>query len=171
MLGPAFPAIRLEISRVHGACRFMQEANLLLGHRAATRRAGRLLLGVTAAVMLLFLGVFSLHYVTPLDEAKAFVNIGGEANLPTWWNASLLFLVTTLAATAAFTAAGRSIRVSWSVIAAAAAFLSLDEAVALHERLARPLADARIWAMTYPWLVLGVVVALVGSVVLILAGR
>jgi len=148
-----------------------REANLLLGHHAATRGAGRLLLGITAAVMLLFILVFSLHYVTPLDEAKEFVNIGGEANLPTWWNASLLFLVTTLAATAAFMAEGRRIRVSWSVIAAAAAFLSLDEAVALHERLARPLADARIWAVTYPWLVLGVVVALVGSAVLILAGR
>lgn len=149
----------------------MSRRHALLGRHVATRRAGRLLLGITAAVMLLFILVFSLHYLTPLDEAKAFVNIGGEANLPTWWNASLLFLVSTLAATAAFMAEGRRIRVSWSVIAAAAALLSLDEAVALHERLARPLADARIWAVTYPWLVLGVVVALVGSVVLILAGR
>jgi hypothetical protein len=52
-------------------------------------------------------------------------------------NSALLFLVAALAIASALVARNRTRR-SWTVIAAAAAYLSFDEAARLHERLARP---------------------------------
>ncbi|HEX2248540.1 MAG TPA: hypothetical protein VHH13_13435 [Arthrobacter sp.] len=143
---------------------------MLLGQQPPARAAVRFLLLVTGLILALFAAVFALHYVTPLDEAKEFVDIGAEANLPTWWNSALLFLVAALAAASALVARGGTRR-SWAVIAAAAAYLSLDEAARLHERLARPLLAAGLDTPTYPWLALGAVVGIAGATVLFFAGR
>lgn len=149
---------------------YARRIELLFGQQPPARAAVRFLLLVTGLIMALFIAVFALHYVIPLDEAKEFVDIGAEANLPTWWNSALLSLVAALAATSALTAHGRT-RFSWTVIAAAAAYLSLDEAARLHERLARPLVATGLDTPTYPWLALGAVVGIAGATVLIFAGR
>ncbi|MGF9661626.1 hypothetical protein AAIH25_07140 [Arthrobacter crystallopoietes] len=144
---------------------------MILGRRPAARLVARFLLAVTAAVMTAFVAVFALHYAVPLEEAKAFVDIGAESNLPTWWNASLLFLTAVLAAAAAVAADPGRPRLAFGVVAAAAAYLSVDETAGLHERLARPMLAAGVETPTYPWLILGTAMGLLGAAVLCLAGR
>jgi hypothetical protein len=144
---------------------------MMPGRNVVSRRAAGLLLGTTAAIMAAFLAVFALHYLIPLDELKKFVDIGAESNLPAWWNAALLFLVAVLAVAAALRKGRCGAGAAWWVIAAAAAYLSLDETAGLHERLARPAVAAGLQSPTYPWLALGVFVAGAGALVLFLAGR
>lgn len=143
----------------------------LFGTTPTTSRVSFFLLGVTATVMAVFVAVFGAHRIAgPLTEAKVFVDIGGEANLPTWWNASLLLLVAAAAAVAAVHS-NRSVRKGWVVVALAGAYLSLDETAGLHERMARPILAAEIDTSTYPWLIMGGIVAAAGAAVLIAAGR
>jgi hypothetical protein len=49
--------------------------------------------------------------------------------------------------------------------------LSIDEATALHERLAEPVSAAGIDVPTYAWVVPGAALAIAGSAVLLFAGR
>lgn len=144
------------------------------------KRLGRSLLLVTALVMVAFLTVFTLNRAgLHLKDLKTFVDIGAEANLPTWWNASLLFTVFLAAVVAAFLPPGqgesgsryRSRRGAWLVVAAAGAYLSLDETAMLHERLAAPVRSSGIDLPTYAWLLPGVVIAAVGCLVLFRASR
>lgn len=145
------------------------------------KRLARALLLLTGLVMTVFVIVFTLNRATslPLKDLKTFVDIGGEANLPTWWNASLLFTVFLAALVAAFlpatAAEGRSRhrarRGAWLVVAAAGAYLSLDETTALHERLARPVVSSGLDLPTYAWLLPGVVLAAVGCLLLFRASR
>lgn len=151
----------------------------------ATTRVGKslsvALLGVTAAVMSAFVIVFGLNRTTSMDLAdlKTFVDIGGEANLPTWWNASLLFTMFLVAVVAAFVPAltretsprDAATRGAWLVVAAAGAYLSLDETAGLHERLATPVRSSGLHLPTYAWLVPGAVIAAVGCLILVRAAR
>lgn len=131
------------------------------------------LAAVTVLVIVMFLGVFGLHRVTPLDGLKPVFDIGGEANIPTWWNVALLLMVAVAALGASFVgpAPAHGVRRSWWVVAAAATYASIDEAAGLHERLAGPVGDLDIDVPTYGWLLPGVVVASAGAVVLVVAGR
>lgn len=144
----------------------------------AGRAVGRLLTRITALVLAAFLLVFTLNKFGPeLSGLKQVVDIGGENNLPTWWNGLLLLAV----AVAAFRASaqrgpgGRPLplpqRRAWLVIAAAAGYLCLDEIVQLHERLNGPVRATGLDLPTYAWLVPGVVIALTGCVVLARAAR
>ncbi len=151
----------------------------------ATTKAGRslgvALLGVTAAIMAAFVVVFGLNRTTSmhLGDLKTFVDIGGEANLPTWWNASLLFTVFVVAVAAAFLPwlsaesgpRDAGVRGAWLVIAAAGAYLSLDETAGLHERLATPVRSSGLDLPTYAWLVPGAVIAALGCLILFKAAR
>jgi len=133
-----------------------------------------LLAGITALVWLSFFVAFSLHRVYPIDGIKRFVDIGAEANLPTWWNTCLLALVAFQAADRGITSHLRShvrTRNAWATIAAIAAGLSLDEATALHERLDAVERSLGTGIPTYGWLVAGSVVGLFAAAVLIASGR
>ena len=135
------------------------------------RRVGTFLAAVTAVVVITFVVVFSIHRLTPIDSWKELFDIGGEANIPTSWNATLLAMV---AASALFAAeihgvAGRWRR-AWRMVAAAAAYLSVDEAAALHERLAN-LVPSGIDVTTYAWLLPGSLLAVAGASVLFVFGR
>lgn len=144
----------------------------------AGRILGRLLVRITAAVMAAFLVVFAVNKFGPdLSGPKRVVDIGGENNLPTWWN-GLLLLAVAVAAFRASTArgpAGRPLplpqRRAWLVIAAAAGYLCLDEIAQLHERLNEPVRATGLQLPTYAWLAPGVVIALAGCLVLARAAR
>ncbi len=72
-------------------------------------------------------------------ELIYFLGLSYEQNLPTWYSSSLLLLCAvslTLIATAKF-AAGLPYRWHWAVLAALFAYVSLDEAVTLHESLSK----------------------------------
>ncbi len=146
-------------------------STMLVIPKDPTLRIGLALAAVTVAVIGVFVTVFALHYVVAVPQLKQFVDIGGEANLPTWWNASMLFMVGIGALTARSLQPDRAGRRAWLVVALAAVLLSLDEIASLHERLATPVRAAGIDVPTYAWLVPGVVLALIGGAVLVVVGR
>lgn len=153
----------------------------VLATTTPARRLGLALNLTTALVMTAFATVYALNRFTDLDlrKIKGAVDIGGENNIPTWWNGLLLLAVAVAAATAAFarTAASggrpprRAETWSWLVIAGAAAYLTLDELAQLHERLNEPVRSTGIDLPTYAWLLPGVVIAATGALVLIRAAR
>lgn len=131
-----------------------------------------LLAAVTAVVLIVFVAVFGIHRLTPIEGWKEVFDIGGEANVPTWWNGTLLSIVavTALAAAEIGERAGTSARRAWRLVAAAAAYLSLDEVAELHERLA-DVVPSGVDVPTYAWVLPGSVLALAGTAVLVAAGR
>lgn len=135
------------------------------------RGVWRGLWAVTALMMLLFVAVFALHRITPLPALKAMVDIGGEANMPTWWNASLLLMAGVAAVVARWDEEQPDIQRAWAVVAAAAVYLSIDEATGLHELLGQPLGVLNIDVPTYNWVLPGVVLALAGTAGLVAVGR
>jgi hypothetical protein len=138
---------------------------------AAARGVWRTLWAATALVMLLFVAVFALHRVTPLPTLKAMVDIGGEANVPTWWNASLLLMTGVAALVARWDETQPALRRAWAVVAAAATYLSIDEAIALHELLGEPLKAVRLDVPTYTWVLPGGLLALAGTAGLVAVCR
>lgn len=147
----------------------------------AGRALGLVLILTTALVIAAFVVVFALNRVGGADLAgvKTVVDIGGENNVPTWWNGALLFGVAAAAAIVAFAATPtrgeRSTALTeqraWLVIAAAAGYLTLDELAQLHERLNEPVRAAGLDLPTYAWLLPGVVIAAAGALVLARAAR
>lgn len=94
------------------------------------------------------------------------VNVTMESSAPTCFNA-LLWSLLGLTAVAAAALARR--RAGWVALAAIAFLASLDETIALHERLHElgwPLAQAFGWAVAYAWVLPGVVLAAVVAVAL-----
>lgn len=92
-----------------------------------------------------FASEFSIHV---LDEDWAFglvplVNLSYEGNLPTWYSAALLLLCALLlGAIAAVKLAGRrAYGRHWAALGAIFLYLSLDEAVVIHEMINRPLTE------------------------------
>jgi hypothetical protein len=140
---------------------------------STARFVGSVLGAVTLVVVLAFVAVFSIHRITPVDDWKVLFDIGGEANIPTWWNVTLLVMVAIAALVAGeiIQEHRRETRRAWWVVAAAATYASVDEAAGLHERLAEPVQDAEIDTPTYAWLLPGAVLALAGALVLVIAGR
>jgi hypothetical protein len=140
--------------------------------RAARLVAG-LLASVTVLVMLAFIVAFALHRITPVEGWRDFLDIGGEGNLPTWWNATLLALVAVAAVAVSmlWSDTPAPSRRAWWVVAAAATYLSIDEAAGLHERLAGPGESIGIDVPTYAWILPGTLLALAGTIVLVAAAR
>jgi hypothetical protein len=144
--------------------------------RSTTRPArlvAGLLAGGTVVVMLAFIVVFALHRITPVPGWKEFFDIGGEANLPTWWNSTLLALVAVaaLAVSMLWSDVRVATRRAWWVVAAAATYLSIDEAAGLHERLAGPGESIGIDVPTYAWILPGTLLAGGATIVLVAVGR
>jgi hypothetical protein len=130
------------------------------------------LLAVTFALVLVFGIVLIVHdSVTPIPRIRALVNINGEANLPAWWNGALLMTIGFGALVARALDAERAARRAWLIVAVAGFTLSLDEIVALHERMGQPVVQAGIRVPTFAWLVPGVIVGAALFVVLVAVGR
>jgi hypothetical protein len=145
----------------------------LLPTGRVARRVGTGLGLVTAVILVGFVLAFGIHRLTPIPAWKEFLDVGGEGNLPTWWNSILLALVAVSAFVVAFfdMAAVPARKRAWWVVAAAAGYLSIDEAAVLHERLAGPVRSADIDLPTYAWLLPGTVLAVCGAGLLIVVGR
>lgn len=127
---------------------------------------------VTAGVVGLFCTVVLVHeYVRPLPQVRTLVNVNGEANLPTWWNATLLLMIAFGAAVARTLEHETAPRRAWLTVAAVGVLLSLDEVAGLHERLSAPVKATGLAVPTYAWVVPGVVIAAIGATVLVVVGR
>jgi hypothetical protein len=136
------------------------------------RRVGLILVIVTVVVLAAFVIVFAVHRVLPIPDATPVVDIGGERNIPTFWNAILLLSVAVAAVVALFRSDGDGRREwSWLVVAAAAVYLSVDETFELHERLRNPFGSITDDLPTYAWVIPGTALAVAGSAVLVTAGR
>ncbi|WP_353951459.1 hypothetical protein V6K52_17765 [Knoellia sp. S7-12] len=136
-----------------------------------SRRVGRGLLLVTLAVMCVFIAVFTLGRVVSIPDAKALMDIGAEANIPTWWNTMLLALVAALAAIAWRAESDRGPRTAWAAVTAAGTYLSIDEAAVLHEKLGVPMREAGLDVVTYAWVLPGAAFAILATLVLVRLGR
>lgn len=123
-------------------------------------------LGPGAVTVSVLLGLVSAAMVLgehPMGELRAYLDVAGEANLPTWWSTVLLLaaaLAHGLAGLAARTARAPAHR-AWFVGAAVLAALSLAEHTGLHNRLdgvgRQVIGDN---ALTADWLPLGAVAGL-----------
>lgn len=128
------------------------------------------MVGVTVLLLLLSGAVALLVDVDATPTFAQLFDVDGEGNLPTWWNTVLLASVGALAWVGSRVAAqGPRQRRGWLVIGVVALLLSFDEAARLHERSSILVSDLSIG--TFPWLVVGAVVALTGTGVLVLETR
>jgi hypothetical protein len=144
-----------------------------LGRLSPTAREAVVALGVvTSAVFAAFAFVLWFHdYVAPIPQIRAFVNVNFEANLPTWWNATLLLMVAFCAFAARVQEPDKVRRRAWLLVAVAGLLMSMDEVTSLHERLGRMVRSTGIDAPSYPWLIPGVVIAAAGFFLLVRVGR
>lgn len=103
---------------------------------------------------------------TDVITALAWLDVNAERNVPTAWSASLLLLAAIAAGVLAVRGAsgGRG----WSLVAATAGFLALDESLELHERLA-PAGKAVVGQLLhFAWVVPGAAAgAVVGTLLLL----
>jgi hypothetical protein len=144
----------------------------VLPSSAAARRAGIILSVATLAVLIAFVTTFTFERFTSVSTGKRLFDIGGENNVPTWWNSTLLTLVALGALGASRIVASSSApeRRAWRVIAVAAAYLSIDETASLHEQLG-DVVPSGFDPPTYAWVLPGAALAGIGSAVLVAFGR
>lgn len=128
---------------------------------------------MTGGILLSFVVVLGVNDLTgALTRTRVFVNVNGEANLPAWWNGTLLLMVALGAlACRSLTQRPAAARRAWLAVAVVALIMSLDEIASLHERLAEPVRAAGISLQTYQWLVPGVLIAAALAGLLLWVGR
>jgi hypothetical protein len=146
-----------------------------------SRRAAHRILwcaaGITVALLLADLVTRAYDRRHPIPTVREFVNVDLEANLPTWWNSTLLLAVAGMALAAALLSGRgtRPSRLSWLGLAAVAALLSLDETIAVHERLGQFGTAWKDWAgvalPTHAWVLPGALIAVVGTVIAVVWAR
>lgn len=152
--------------------------------RAAASRPrspqGPLLIAACATALLIVvdLAIRSYHeYVDPVPALRMVFNVGAESNLAAWWNSTLLLSVAGMAVLAAMLTgpSARPGRPTWLALAAATAWLSIDESVQVHERLAgvgKEWADGLgVSVPTYAWVLPGAAMALAGVLAAVLWAR
>lgn len=145
--------------------------------RPPARPVLRLAAGATAALLVADLATRAYNHYDRIPAIRRVVNVDGEANLPTWWNSTLLLAVAGMALTAALLGGrgARPGRLSWLGLAAATALLSVDETISLHERLGEVGRKWKEWAggslPTHAWVLPGAVLAGVGTVCAVLWAR
>lgn len=133
--------------------------------------------GITASLLVADLATRAYNHFDAIPDIRRLVSVDVEANLPTWWNSTLLLAVAGLALTAALLSSGaaRPGRLSWLGLTAATALLSADETVSLHERLGEVGRSWKRWAggslPTHAWILPGAVLAAVGTVCAVLWAR
>ena len=107
-----------------------------------------------------------LLLLDPGDDGLQVLGVKGEGSVPAWFSSSLLMLCSllTLVAPATDEEQEHAVRYSgrWKVLALLLLLMSLDEAVALHERTSEPLR----WALSaggpfyYAWVIPGAIIVL-----------
>lgn len=104
---------------------------------------------------------------TAWHDLYSYLTLSGEYNLPAQWNAALLLLVS-VAALVSGLLTGRGVtRWGWFVVGAVTLLMSVDEATQIHERTADLV--TRNPLPTFPWVVVGVPLAVLLVTVLVLA--
>ena len=99
------------------------------------------------------------------DDVPLLFDVNTEATIPTWYSAGLSLMVAAVCVVlaVAFAAAGRCGAARWGVLALVFVAMSLDETVALHERLNSGVADTLdvegTGALRHPWVIAGVFLA------------
>jgi len=133
----------------------------------------RIQLGIAIALTLLSLAgqtaKFFFHHDTLLGFVRGF-DIDLEDNVPSWWQSTSLALAGALAAVlSANTRLGRAGESgAWRWISAGLVLLSMDEALALHERLELPsrIVGPRPDLRAFTWLLAGIAIAAVAALFL-----
>ncbi|MGD8200463.1 hypothetical protein ACQE98_07355 [Ornithinimicrobium sp. W1679] len=131
------------------------------------RRWSLTLLGVTAAIVVSSLLGHLLLRDTSWHDVFSYLHVAGEQGIAAYWNSALLVLVAVAAWVSGVGAARRRTRWGWWVVAAVVLFLSIDEATQLHERTAQLVTTNPF--PTFPWVVVGIPLAVLLAVVLGLA--
>lgn len=104
----------------------------------------------------------------------AYLNVGAESNVPTWWSTAMLVTAGAGLAVVGWLSGvlDRGRPLPWLAVAGVVLALALDEAVEIHEQLYRPASAIASGAnIPYVWLVLGVPLALAVVVTLLLLAR
>ena len=120
------------------------------------------LLGAGLAVSAAGLIVELIHlrsHAPAVETAVELLSLSYEANLPTWYASSLLLLCAAMLA--AIADAARTHRRHWWGLAAGFAFMSLDEAVELHEHLGGLFGWELGGVLYFDWVVPAIAVVLV----------
>jgi hypothetical protein len=129
-------------------------------------------LGVALAVAAVVVQA-TMHFVDVyvLDRQLNLINADDEANIPTWASASAAFVAATAALVLAVASEKR--RAPYGLLAAVLGFMSLDDAVQVHERIVHervnsfgPIDEAArvVWPLVYlPLLILGLVLLVVAA--------
>jgi hypothetical protein len=105
------------------------------------------------------------------DEVPLLFDVNTEATVPTWYSTGLLLAVAGVCGVlvVAARASGRVDGQRWGVLGVVFVGMSLDEAVALHERLGSGVTDTldvgATGALRHPWVVAGVFLAAALAVV------
>lgn len=106
-----------------------------------------------------------------LDAYVEVTDVNREGSVPTWFQSSCLLACSALLWTvgAASRRAGLQRRYAWRLLSAAFLYLSVDEAVELHERVNRPLRDAYglDGVLYFSWVVVAVPMVLLLGFVLV----
>ena len=108
------------------------------------------------------------------DDVPLLFDVNTEATVPTWYSATLLLAVAAACAVlAVVAAAGRRGGQRWGALCLVFVAMSLDETVALHERLDSGVTDTLdvegTGALRHPWVLAGVVLAAALAVVAVRA--
>jgi hypothetical protein len=99
------------------------------------------------------------------DDVPLLFDVNTEATVPTWYSAGLLLVVAAVCVVlgVVFAAAGRCGAARWGALALVFVAMSLDETVALHERLNSGVSDTldveATGALRHPWVIAGVFLA------------
>lgn len=104
--------------------------------------------------------VFTGRSVEAVQGSMQLLNLDNEANLPAWYSSCALFsCALLLAAIAALPNSRRRDRTSWLGLSLMFMYLSLDEAISIHERflpgLLRQIDSLSFISQSYDWTVLG----------------
>ena len=139
--------------------------------RLPLERHAAVLLGVpTLLVFVAYAAAQAYEAIDPSRELMSTFGMDGEHNLPAYWNAILLLAIAGAALLlAVLTPAGRrpSARI-WLVTGLGLGYLSLDEALSVHEHLGDPvnaLADRLGTSVpTFAWVLPGIAIVAAGAV-------
>lgn len=124
-------------------------------------------------LLLLLLAVSGAIVALSLFLPRGFTYVSEEANLPAWWTGLLLVGAAGLHLQAGILArrSGSRGAVSWWLLAALLAMLSLDEIAGLHERLQELVLTLTDTSFAAAWVVLGIPIAIAGTVVTLVLAR
>lgn len=106
---------------------------------------------------------------TAWHDLYSYFSLSGEFNLPAYWNAALLGLVSAAAVASGLLTPRGAGRWGWFVVGAAALFMSVDEATQIHERTAALVTVNPL--PTYAWVVFAVPLAAALVLLMTLATR